>query len=776
MRVSKNERLRLLVTGASGVYGAYFARHALDLGHDVFSIRHNDRPHTTATALGIADRITWARGDILDTEFLSLLLAEHDIQGIAHFAAKPLVRTGTTAGKPIYQVNAMGTVALLEAVKHVVASRPVHFLMVSSVTGDTPLLVEMDGERHRVTMADVWERYARTPLVGADREQVPTPGLRCLDIVDGKTVFSEAEAIVRHKTREEVRRIHYGGAYVDMTIGHSAFVFAGDGTVKPTKVSDLREGDLLVVPAASRHAVPSVDDYNPYLLDLLSTPAKERLGAARKNVTRHRLGKVRLRDPGVLEMVGTYLADGYADDYRVTFVCNKTTKLVVYNKVKELLRSLEFHTNEEDRGGPKQTVSLSVNSLELATLLSDMMGTLARDKRLRGSWAWNLDREAVLRFIEGYRCDSYQLPDGGLRFTTASRELATDLMWLYSLADLCPLMHHVTDEYIAARTPGRIDGREIRGGGFWFVRVPIGALNRGKGCRTPAAKCLPVSYVRKALDGTSIGHELRGRLSSKKTIGLERLADEFPAIFGDVSMGCVAVQKIETVAPSAYVFDINCPISGSFCAGIRPIKARNTDKTYGDAGDRPYSEDMPLMGTSIYETSKISAEVACRAYQAHGWVPDLVISRSCNIVGVDFSWRLVGNTIRQFLSGAPAKIYSKNQYVREYLDCESAVEAQMQLLLRADEHRGEAFNIGGGEQYTQEEMIEKIRRDHFPEGHTIRIAPPAGHMIEIAYQRMDCAKIQRALGWRPRRDVAQAIANVVTFWRAHKELAPWSLL
>ena len=202
----------------------------------------------------------------------------------------------------------------------------------------------------------------------------------------------------------------------------------------------------------------------------------------------------------------------------------------------------------------------------------------------------------------------------------------------------------------------------------------------------------------------------------------------------------------------------------------------STDKVYGDAGDQPYTESMPLMGSSIYETSKISAEMACRAYYTHGLVPDLVISRSCNVIGIDFTWRLVGNTIRQLLCHVPAKVYTKSQYVREYLDCQSAVEAQYELLLRADEHRGQAFNIGSGEVYTQEEMIEKIRQEHFPEGHVVRVDPPSQHMIEIAYQRLDCSKIQKTLGWKPKRDVGQAIAEVVAWWREHQALAPWSLL
>lgn len=203
----------------------------------------------------------------------------------------------------------------------------------------------------------------------------------------------------------------------------------------------------------------------------------------------------------------------------------------------------------------------------------------------------------------------------------------------------------------------------------------------------------------------------------------------------------------------------------------------STDKVYGDAGDRPYTEDTPLLGAGVYEASKVAAEVACRAYQASGAVPNLVVSRSCNVVAVaDLNWRLISNTTRQFLCGVPAKVYTQGQFVREYMHVEDAVEAQFLLMMRADEYAGQAFNIGSGHQMTQEEAIAHIRDRHFTDGHVIRVDPPNIGAIEIAYQRLDTTKIQRALGWTPQRTLDSAIADVVAWWKEHRELASWSLL
>lgn len=243
--------------------------------------------------------------------------------------------------------------------------------------------------------------------------------------------------------------------------------------------------------------------------------------------------------------------------------------------------------------------------------------------------------------------------------------------------------------------------------------------------------------------------------------------------------------RVSNVIPEA-IFSVNAMGTVALLEAVKQVASSDkrirflmcsTDKVYGDAGDVPYTEETPLNGTSAYEASKVAAEVACRSYQTHGFVPDLVISRSCNVIAcADLNWRLIPNTIRQFLSNVPAKVYTSGQYVREFMAIESAVEAQYLLLMRADEYAGQAFNIGSGFQWTQEQAVEYIQCEHFPNGIITRIDPPAHHRIEISYQRLNTAKIEQALGWKSKTTVPEAVARLVEWWRAHKELAPWSKL
>ncbi len=302
------------------------------------------------------------------------------------------------------------------------------------------------------------------------------------------------------------------------------------------------------------------------------------------------------------------------------------------------------------------------------------------------------------------------------------------------------------------------------------------------------------------------GHEvfsIRSRERPRDSASLLGISDKITWTKGDIRDSrflalVIAENDIQAVAHFAAkplvrvgaliaepIFDVNTAGTVALLEAVKQVTAKrkvlflyvSTDKAYGNAGDVPYTEDTPLLGSSVYEASKVAAEVACRAYQSHGLVPHLVVSRSCNVVSlVDLNWRLIPNTVRQFLSDVPAKIYSKGQYVREYMHVEDAVEAQYLLMLRADEYAGQSFNIGSGEQRTQEDVIEHIHKVHFPNGQVMRIDPPDHHFVEISYQRLDTTKIRKALGWTPSRTFESAVADVVGWWREHQTLAPWSLL
>jgi CDP-glucose 4,6-dehydratase len=117
--------LRALVTGAAGFIGANLAKKLIANGDEVVSILHDDISLTPAHVLGVYDKITWCRGDIKDINgeaLIKRILSDYDVRMVYHCAALPIVKMGQRASRPIFEVNTMGTLSVLEALRDVNAS------------------------------------------------------------------------------------------------------------------------------------------------------------------------------------------------------------------------------------------------------------------------------------------------------------------------------------------------------------------------------------------------------------------------------------------------------------------------------------------------------------------------------------------------------------------------------------------------------------------------------------------------------------------------------
>jgi nucleoside-diphosphate-sugar epimerase len=114
--------MRTLVTGASGFIGAHMAKRLLVEGHDVVSIAHDQVPSSTAKLLGVQDKITWCYGDVRDEQLVKRVLSDYSIDQVYHFAALPIVEMGMRSCRPMFEVNFMGTLSVLEALREATVS------------------------------------------------------------------------------------------------------------------------------------------------------------------------------------------------------------------------------------------------------------------------------------------------------------------------------------------------------------------------------------------------------------------------------------------------------------------------------------------------------------------------------------------------------------------------------------------------------------------------------------------------------------------------------
>ena len=194
----------------------------------------------------------------------------------------------------------------------------------------------------------------------------------------------------------------------------------------------------------------------------------------------------------------------------------------------------------------------------------------------------------------------------------------------------------------------------------------------------------------------------------------------------------------------------------------------STDKVYGDAGGKPYTEDMPLNGLGIYECSKAAADLAARTYANAGFAPKLVIARPCNLIlpgDLNFG-RVLPRMIIPCLRGDSPTLY-RTSYLREFMDVRDAVEALIELdeaLVRDDVETGGAFNVGSGEQRTLDQVVAAVMK-HFPKIEPKWTEAPAISRIEIPFQTLSTDKIQHVLGWKAKYTFEQSIDHLVKWWR-----------
>jgi len=109
------EKKSVLITGGTGLVGSHAAAYLLERGEKVivFDVAINERQ---LSLLGIQDKVTVVRGDILDFPYFLETLQKHDVGKVAHlagFIGEEVDRRPFTG----IRVNLMGTAHVLEAAR-----------------------------------------------------------------------------------------------------------------------------------------------------------------------------------------------------------------------------------------------------------------------------------------------------------------------------------------------------------------------------------------------------------------------------------------------------------------------------------------------------------------------------------------------------------------------------------------------------------------------------------------------------------------------------------
>ena len=201
----------------------------------------------------------------------------------------------------------------------------------------------------------------------------------------------------------------------------------------------------------------------------------------------------------------------------------------------------------------------------------------------------------------------------------------------------------------------------------------------------------------------------------------------------------------------------------------------STDEVYGTLTpeDPAFTEETPFAPNSPYAASKAASDHLVRSYQHTFKLPTLTTNCSNNYGPFHFPEKLIPLVILNALDGKPLPIYGDGQQIRDWLYVEDHATAIWTVLQRG--RPSETYNIGGINERPNLEVVRTIcalldakspRKDGKSYSTQITfVADRPGHDRRYA---IDCTKLQKELGWKPRESFETGLAKTVDWYLTHR--------
>jgi len=202
----------------------------------------------------------------------------------------------------------------------------------------------------------------------------------------------------------------------------------------------------------------------------------------------------------------------------------------------------------------------------------------------------------------------------------------------------------------------------------------------------------------------------------------------------------------------------------------------STDEVYGylKPEDPAWTEETPYAPSSPYSAAKAASDHYVRAWGHTYGLPYSITNCTNNYGPRQFPEKLIPLMILNAAEGKPLPIYGDGQQIRDWLYVEDHCEAIW--LVAQKGQPGQTYNIGGGSQPTNLQVIEHLCASldemlpdspHTPHKQLMRfVADRPGHDRRYA---IDIAKINRDLGWQPRQSLGTGMHQTIEWYLSHPE-------
>ncbi len=202
----------------------------------------------------------------------------------------------------------------------------------------------------------------------------------------------------------------------------------------------------------------------------------------------------------------------------------------------------------------------------------------------------------------------------------------------------------------------------------------------------------------------------------------------------------------------------------------------STDEVFGSLGaEGRFTEETPYRPNNPYSASKAGADHLVRAWHRTYGLPVVTTNCSNNYGPWQFPEKLIPLTILNALEGKPLPVYGTGGNIRDWLYVGDHAAALWLVLRRG--RLGETYNVGGGEERTNLELVRLLcgildeelpRSPYRPHERLITfVADRPGHDLRYA---MDDGKLRRELGWRPDHSLESGLRQTVRWYLDNR---PW---
>ncbi|RNL86588.1 dTDP-glucose 4,6-dehydratase [Halostreptopolyspora alba] len=200
-------------------------------------------------------------------------------------------------------------------------------------------------------------------------------------------------------------------------------------------------------------------------------------------------------------------------------------------------------------------------------------------------------------------------------------------------------------------------------------------------------------------------------------------------------------------------------------AGVHRFVHVSTDEVYGSIAEGSWTESAPLRPNSPYAASKAASDLLALAFnQTHGL--DVVITRCSNNYGpYQNPEKAIPLFVTNLLDGLSIPLYGDGGNARDWLHVDDHCRG---ISLVAEKGRtGDVYNIGGGTELTNNELVERLLSLCGADWSAVRRVPDRkGHDRRYS---LDVTKARTEVGYEPRIPIEDGLMSTVHWYCENRE-------